>query len=81
MIKNFSTSTQSGFALPVWAAPAVPAAAARLLPLKGGVSAGDVAGTKRRVLDVAPVCGQTRGTEGFVFDGADPGTSAWSPPI
>ena len=81
MIKSFSTSTQSGFALPVWAAPAVLAAAARTLPLKGGVSAGDVAGTKRRAADVAPVCGHTRGTDGFVLDGAFPGTSAWSPPI
>jgi len=81
VIKTYQANTQLGFALPVWAVPAVPAAAVRTLPLMGGVSAGDVAGTKRRAADVAPVCGHTRITNGFVLDGAFPGTSAWSPPI
>ena len=82
VIKNFQTSSQAGFAMPISWTAALSAAAVRTVPAMGGVSVpAAAAGTKRRSADVAQVCVYTRIGDVVVLDGAFPGTSAWSPPI
>jgi hypothetical protein len=82
VIKNFQTSSQAGIGMPASWREAVSAVAARTFPTMGGVSVeAAVAGTKRRIADVAPVCTYAHITDVDVLEGAFPGTSAWSPPI
>jgi hypothetical protein len=76
---NTTFSQQAGSAMPVSGVATL--AAARTFPTMGGVSTvAAAAGSKRRIADVAPVCGYTHITDAVVL-GAFPGTSAWSPPI
>jgi len=58
-------------------------AAVRALPVTfvGGALSAAAADSKRRVLDITPVCAYSHVTDVAVLDGAFPGTSAWSPPI
>lgn len=76
MINIYDISWQGGFAMPVHRT----ADAVRALTVVGVLDAGSSA-AKRRFVDVAPVCGHTATTDGFVLAGAFPGTSSWSPPI
>lgn len=81
MILTHATLVTGGFALPVsWTAASDAAAVRTLVPMnKARVAAGAV-GTQRRIVDVAPVRLTTATADVFVFEGAFPGTSGWSPP-
>ena len=72
---NMTLSRQAELAMPVSGSGLV--AAVRALPM-GAASAAD---SKRRFLDITPVCGYSHITDVAVLKGAFPGTSAWSPPI
>jgi hypothetical protein len=82
VINIFQTSAPAGITMPASWTAAASAAAVRTFPTQGGVSAvAAAAGTKRRLVDVAPVCTYTHITDAVAPKGAFPGTSAWSPPI